>query len=157
MIEILNTGMYTSVQDIGRHEFQSIGVPISGAMDQTAFSWANLILNNPIHSAVLEMCFKGPKIRFHKESCIAITGALMNPKLNGEAIGMYKPIKIKEGDILAFGNATQGCRTYLAVTGGIQTPEVLGSKSQFKGITSSERIVKRSLLPINSSSFDFHK
>jgi allophanate hydrolase subunit 2 len=103
------------------------------------------------------MCFKGPKIRFHKESCIAITGAMMDPKLNGKTIEMYKPIKIKEGDLLVLGSATQGCRTYLAISGGIQTPEVLGSKSQFIGITSSERIKKRTVLPINFIPFDFNK
>ena len=64
MIEVLHPGIHTSIQDLGRLGHQSLGVPIGGAMDQNALNWSNRLLNNPLHSAVLEMGFKGPKLLF---------------------------------------------------------------------------------------------
>ena len=157
MIEIINSGFYTSIQDKGRIGFKNFGVPISGAMDQHSFSWSNRLLNNLTNSAVLEMSFKGPKICFHEDTFIAITGAFMGPKLNGFSLEMNKPIGIKKMDILQFGNAIRGSRTYLSVLGGLQTQKILGSRSQFKGITTIERISKRTVIPIKKLSFNLFK
>lgn len=157
MIEIINSGFYTSIQDNGRNGLKNFGVPISGAMDQYSFSWANKLLNNLTNSAVLEMSFKGPKICFHEDTFIAITGALMGPKLNGFSVEMNKPIGIKKKDILQFGNVTKGSRTYLSVLGGFQTQKILGSRSQFKGITTIERINKQTVIPIKNLSFNLFK
>jgi biotin-dependent carboxylase-like uncharacterized protein len=153
MIEVLRQGIYTSIQDLGRFDYQSYGVPISGALDQQAFGIGNKLLNNPIGTAALECSFKGPKLRFHQATHIALTGADMNVKINGKTIKNYTPIAVAEGSILDMGTAQNGCRTYLAVAGGIQTSEVLGSRSQFKDITKSERIRKKTLLPIGFSNF----
>ena len=75
MIEIIRRGIYTSIQDAGRFNYQNIGVPISGPMDQQAFGIANQILNNAYNTAVLECSFMGPKIKFHKNTYISIAGA----------------------------------------------------------------------------------
>ena len=81
MIEILQTGIHTSIQDIGRHHFKNFGVPVSGALDQSAYLIANSLLNNSPKAAVLECCIKGPKLKFHDNYYICITGAEMNAKL----------------------------------------------------------------------------
>lgn len=153
MIEIIRKGLFTSVQDAGRFNYQNLGIPISGAMDHQAFGITNRILNNPYNTAVLECSFMGPKIKFHKNTYISLAGAEMNTELNGEKIKSYTPYKVKEGDILSMGTSQYGCRTYLSVSGGIKTEKILGSRSQFKGITSERNITKKVLIPIGKSDF----
>ncbi len=153
MIEIIQHGIYTSVQDMGRFNYQSYGVPLSGALDQQAFQMANQILNNIPKAAALEFTFKGPKIRFHQNTFITLTGAKMQPKINGLGVNNYVPIEVSEGDLLEMGIIQNGCRTYLGVSGGIKTEKVLESRSQYEGLTRDSRINKKVLLPIGSSSF----
>ena len=153
MIEIIRRGIYTSIQDAGRFNYQNIGVPISGPMDQQAFGIANQILNNAYNTAVLECSFMGPKIKFHKNTYISLAGAEMNTELNGEKIKSYTPYKVNKGDILSMGTSKYGCRTYLSISGGIKTEKVLGSRSQFKGITSEGNITKKVFIPIGKSDF----
>ena len=64
MIEILNPGWHTSIQDQGRMGLQEYGIPYSGAMDMNSFNWANKLLNNSLNAALLEMTIKGPKLKF---------------------------------------------------------------------------------------------
>ena len=154
MIEVLHSGIYSSIQDSGRLGHQSLGVPIGGAMDHNALHLANRLLNNPLHSAVLEMGFKGPKLLFHQSTTVALTGADMNARLNGQKISNLTPVKIKVKDILEFGNAHHGKRTYMAVAGGIQTPEILNSRSQFKGITSESKLSRTKLIPFDTAKFN---
>lgn len=153
MIEVLYPGIYSSIQDLGRLGQQSLGVPIGGVMDQNAFHWANRLLNNPKHSAVLEMSFKGPKLLFHQPTTIALAGANMDAQLNGLKIANFIPVEIKEKDLLEFGNANFGKRTYMAVKGGIQTHEILKSRSQYKGITTYATLSKTKLIPFNMVKF----
>ncbi len=157
MIEVLHPGIQSSIQDLGRLGHQSLGVPIGGAMDQNAFNLSNRLLNNPLHSAVLEMGFKGPKLLFHKSTTVALTGADMGVRLNGYEIPNFTPVEIKEKDLLEFGNAHRGKRTYMAIAGGIQTPEILNSRSQYKGITSDSKLSKTKLIPFDMVNFDSPK
>ena len=153
MIEILKLGWYTTIQDLGRLGSQSFGVPISGAMDLNAFQWANKLLNNNSSAACLEMTSKGPELKFHEPSFIALTGAIMPAFLNSKPVKMYKPVEVKKGDVLKFSSVTLGCRTYLAILGGLQSEKVLGSRSQYKGVTQEDRIVKENLLLFNRNAF----
>ena len=153
MIEILQTGIHTSIQDIGRHQFKNFGVPVSGALDQSAYLIANSLLNNSPKAAVLECCIKGPKLKFHDDFYICLTGAEMNARLNDKILKNYKPYFVKKEDVLSFGIAKSGCRTYLGISGGIKTEKVLGSRSQYKDITSSDKISKNTIIPIGKSNF----
>ena len=150
MINVLHSGFYTSVQDLGREHYQSLGVPISGAMDNNASKMANAILGNDENCAILELTMLGPKLEFTCDTVISITGAEMHPKLNGHEIEAYKVINVKNGDILSFGKLTQGFRTYLAVFGGIQSKKVLGSRSMYIGITPAYMLKKGDVLKIQS-------
>ena len=136
---------------------QNTGIPIGGAMDQTAMQMANSLLNNHKQSAVLEMSFKGPKLLFHQSTTIALAGADMNAKLNGKPINNFTAIKIKENDLLQFGNAHQGKRTYLAVAGGFKNPKILNSRSQYLGITPEATISKTKLIPIDKVDLNLKK
>lgn len=128
-IQIVKAGLFTTVQDLGYVGYQNIGFSSSGAMDQRACKIANMLVDNDIHEAVLEMVLMGPTIEFTTYNMIAITGADLGPKLNGQAMEMYAAYKVKEGDVITFTAPQQGCRAYMAFAGGLDVPTVMGSKS----------------------------
>lgn len=132
MLEILGAGLETAVQDYpGRVGFWDQGIPPSGPMDSLAFRLANLLVGNAPGAAGLEIQFTGPRIRFQAATCIAVTGANMEPKLNGSPLPMWTTVPVRAGDELAMSFARGGARAYLAVAGGIDVPLFLGSRSTF--------------------------
>ncbi|MBS4196915.1 5-oxoprolinase subunit C family protein [Lederbergia citri] len=128
-LKMIKNGAFTTIQDLGRNRWQAYGVPVGGAMDQMSAQLVNILLGNNENEAVIEMTLVGPTIQFEDNAIISIFGANMSPKLNGQAIEHRKPIHVKKGDIIAFGTAQSGVRTYMAVKRGFSLPEVLGSKS----------------------------
>ena len=126
-IKILTPGGFTTVQDRGRFGFQQMGVPISGVLDSFAFDAANLLVGNVETCAVLEITVMGPTMEIQKEMDIALTGAKMGMRLNGQPIQQWQSIRVKPGDLLTISMVQQGCRSYLAVSGGIKVPRVMGS------------------------------
>lgn len=132
VVEVLQPGTYTSIQDYpGRTGYWSIGVPPSGPMDDYAFRLANRIVGNHESAAALEITLIGPKLRFHCDTIIALTGAKSPAKLDGELISFWSPIAVKAGQVLDMGRAENGCRSYLAVRNGFDVPVYLGSRSTF--------------------------
>lgn len=132
VVEVLQPGTYTSVQDYpGRVGLWSIGVPPSGPMDDYAFRLANRIVGNHESAAALEYTIIGPKLKFHRDATIALTGATSPAKIDGELIPFWQPVAIKAGQVLEVGKAEQGCRGYLAVRNGFDVPVYLGSRSTF--------------------------
>ncbi len=130
-ISVLRPGLLSSFQDLGRFGHQHLGVPVSGAMDSRAHRLANLLAGNPEDEATLEITLVGPVLQFHIAGCIAISGAQLNPTLNGHAIPNNRPITVRPGDTLAFGTRTSGLRAYLAWHGGYDLPNVLDSRSTY--------------------------
>lgn len=131
MLKILKSGMQTTVQDLGRFGYQKYGVIASGAMDPYALRVANLLAGNGENAAALEITLTGPSIRFEKDLFIAICGGDLSPKIDGQDAGMWRTIAVRKGQTLAFGQPLSGCRSYLAVSGGIAVPEVMNSKSTY--------------------------
>lgn len=130
---VLKPGPYTTVQDKGRFGFQQIGVPISGAIDQFAFRVANFLVGNPEESAVLEITIVGPQLAVLREVDLALTGAEMGFELNHDPVECWKTVRVKPGDVISIQQVKSGCRGYLAVSGGIDVPEVMGSLSTYVG------------------------
>ena len=130
---VLTPGPYTTVQDKGRFGYQQIGVPISGAIDQFAFRVANLLVGNPEEGAVLEITIVGPQLAFLREVDLALTGAEMGFELNHDPVECWKTVRVKPGDVISIQQVKSGCRGYLAVGGGIDVPEVMGSRSTYAG------------------------
>lgn len=132
-IDVLAPGVQTTVQDYpGRVGYWEIGVPPSGAMDPLALRIANKLVGNEESAAGLEITLAGPTLRFNSDSVIALTGALMNAELDGVAVKFWKPIDVRAGQTLKLPRTTaRGCRAYLAVRGGLDTPLYLGSRSTF--------------------------
>lgn len=147
-ILILEAGLYSSVQDLGRKGYRSSGVPISGTMDKYSAILANKLLNNEENLPVLEMTLIPPKILFEDETFITITGADMLPKVNEQLIQLNMVHKVSIGDVLSFGGLVYGSRAYLGVSGGFLTPFVLNSYSFYKGVTIKGRIEKGDRLKI---------
>ncbi|MDT8900991.1 biotin-dependent carboxyltransferase family protein [Anaeroselena agilis] len=131
MITIVSAGLFTTVQDAGRWGFQAYGVPVAGAMDRYAYNLANILAGNPPGTACLEMTVTGDTIRFETDAYIAICGADMQPALDGKAAATWSAFPVTAGSTLSCGYAVRGCRTYLAVRGGIDVPVVLGSRSTY--------------------------
>jgi urea carboxylase len=101
-------------------------------MDPVAFRLGNQIVGNPAMAAGLEMTYVGPRLLFHDEAVVALTGAVLEADLSGSMVPWWKPVAVRAGDTLTLGGLTgRGCRTYLAVQGGVETPPYLGSRSTF--------------------------
>ncbi len=132
-IDVLNPGVQTMIQDYpGRIGYWNVGVPPSGPMDSLAFRIANRLVNNSDDSAGLEITIAGPILRFNCDSIIAICGAPIDVLLDSEPLSQWQSHFVKAGSLLQFGKIKQGgSRAYLAVHGGFQVPDYLGSKSTF--------------------------
>ena len=132
MFEVIKSGLETSVQDYpGRIGGLNQGFPISGPMDNWSFRLANILVGNISEAAGLECQFMGPTLKFLKDRIIAITGANMNPKIDGVSAPMWENIYVKANQILEMEFALIGARTYLSFSGGIQTDQWLNSRSTF--------------------------
>lgn len=130
-IEVVKPGLAASVQDLGRPGYYHIGIPLSGAMDRFALRAANLLVGNDEGAAGLEAAFMGPELRFDAPALVAVTGAELPPKLDGAACPTWTAFAVGAGQVLSFGHLKQGARAYIAVSGGIDVPEVLGSRSTY--------------------------
>ncbi|MAM87340.1 MAG: urea carboxylase [unclassified Hahellaceae] len=132
-IDVLQGGTQTSIQDYpGRSGYWSVGVPPSGPFDSYAFRLGNRLLGNTAEAAGLEITMQGPTLRFASKTQIAITGASIEARLDDKAVAMNTPLLIKAGQTLALGRVQGGgARAYLAVAGGIDCPDYLGSRSTF--------------------------
>ena len=130
-MEVLRPGQLTTVQDLGRRGFQDQGVPVGGAADPVALRIANLLVGNPEGAAGLEMTLTGPRLRFARDTVVALGGAAMAAEVDGVAIPFWRPVRVRAGETLDVGGARTGCRAYLACAGGIDVPPVLGSRSTY--------------------------
>jgi len=135
MLKVLKSGLYATVQDLGRFGYASAGVPISGAMDQYSSKLANLLLANDENAAVIEIAFGGSSFHFLKDTSICLSGADLNAEINGKKIRFNHSVKVKANSVLTFVKPVYGFRCYLAVKGGFLNKKVLGSRSYFKEVT----------------------
>ncbi len=131
--EVIGAGTQTTVQDFpGRLGYWAVGVPPSGPMDRRALRLGNALLGNPEDAAGLEITMSGPILRFNTDAVVALTGAAIPVKLDDVEQPMCTAIFVPAGRTLTIGTiAGAGARSYLAVRGGVQVPEYLGSRSTF--------------------------
>lgn len=128
-LEVLQPGPLTTVQDLGRYGAQRFGVPPSGALDQFSHRVANLLAGNPEEAATLEMTLMGAKLKALTPLVLAVCGAEMPISINGSTVPLWTGIKVAPGDVLRVGMAKRGARSYLAMSGGIDTPRFMDSRS----------------------------
>jgi urea carboxylase len=132
-LDVLEPGVQSSIQDWpGRQGYWDVGVPPSGPMDALSMRLANRLAGNAEGAAALELTAVGPTLRFNCECVIALAGAAMTATLDGEPIEFWKSHTIVAGAVLQLGGIqSAGLRAYLAIRGGFQVPDYLGSKSTF--------------------------
>lgn len=126
---VINPGALTTVQDLGRTGYQAFGMPCSGVMDPRSYNAANELVGNTGGEAALELTLFGGSYRLEADAILAVTGADMEPLLNGTPCGINRPFQARSGSVLTFSPAAVGLRTYLAAAGGFDVPLVLGSRS----------------------------
>jgi biotin-dependent carboxylase-like uncharacterized protein len=130
-VKVIKPGLLTTIQDLGRPGYFHLGIPIGGAMDRMAMRAANLLVGNDEGAAGLEAVFMGPELEFTEDAMIAVTGADMPVKIDGQEAPGWTALKVKAGQVLSFGFLKTGARAYIAVAGGIDTPPALGSRSTY--------------------------
>lgn len=128
---IINPGLSTTVQDMGRPGYFHLGIPEGGAMDRLAMRAANLLVGNDEGAAGLEAVFVGPKVEFTADTVIAVTGAEMPIRIDGEEQPGWTALPVKKGQVLSFDFLKSGARIYIAFAGGIDVPLALGSRSTY--------------------------
>jgi len=152
-LKVHNPGLLTTIQDAGRTGYGQYGIPAAGAMDTLSLQLANMLVGNDRYEAALEITFMGPEIEFGINSIIAITGGDLTPKINGKEIEMYSTIYVNKGDMLSFGNMRNGCRAYLAVSGGFNIDKIMGSKSTYLrgklGGFKGRKLIMGDIIPVN--------
>jgi urea carboxylase len=133
VIDVLEGGDFSTVQAWpGRVGYWEVGVPPSGPMDDLALRLANQIVGNESSAAALECTARGPTVRFVSGTTFALTGAPTPASLDGRPVEWWAPVRAPAGSVLTVGLASgPGCRTYLAVRGGFDVPEYLGSSATF--------------------------
>ncbi|ONM46701.1 biotin-dependent carboxyltransferase family protein [Nocardia donostiensis] len=130
-VEVMEAGLATTVQDLGRSGAYNVGIPPSGALDQESAKLANLLVGNEVDAAVLEAPYLGPRLAFTGPSVVAVTGAQAQVMLNGTEVPAWEAFQVDDGDVLSFGYIQSGARLYIAIAGGFDVPLVLGSRSTY--------------------------
>lgn len=130
-IKVLHHGLATTIQDLGRPGYFHLGIPVGGAMDRYAMRAANLLVGNDEGLAGLEAVFIGPKLEFTEDAIVAITGAEMPAKVDGIEQPGWTAFRVKAGQTLTFDFLKSGARICIAVSGGIDVPLALGSRSTY--------------------------
>jgi len=121
-VRVNRAGLLTTVQDLGRWRYQAMGVPVAGPMDIYSHRLANALVGNSEEAATLEVTLAGPELEFDDERDVAVTGA--------EFEGVPREVfRVHAGQRVVFGQRIRGARAYVAVSGGIETPKVLGSRA----------------------------
>ena len=129
MIEIEQSAALNTVQDLGRSGYRHLGVSVSGAMDSLALRAGNILLGNSENAAAIEVQMFPFRVRFTVDTSIAITGADCRAQLDGVELPAWWGCAVKRGQILELRYPRSGARGYLCVAGGIDVPQVMGSRS----------------------------
>lgn len=130
-LELLSSGICTTMQDHGRHGFQHMGIPPSGPMDKESFQCGNFILGNREGSPSLEFSFPAPALKAHQRVRAVLTGADFSPLLGEKPVPLWAPFEMEVGETLQFPERKEGIWCYLSVHGGFDAPLFLGSASTF--------------------------
>ena len=129
VLEVLEPGALTTVQDLGRPGWAHLGVPRSGALDKPALRLANRLVGNPESAAALETTLTGTAFRVGRAGAVAVTGARCDLRVDGRAVAWGTAVPVQAGAEFRVGPATDGLRSYVALAGGVAVPPVLGSRS----------------------------
>ena len=111
--------------------FQVLGVPVAGPMVPMSPRLANALVGNRRDAALLEVTLLGPELEFTSDATVAVTGAELPPKVDGQPRATWTSFKVRKGQRLTFDFLKAGARAYIAISGGVDVPVVLGSRSTY--------------------------
>ncbi|NVD07940.1 biotin-dependent carboxyltransferase [Vibrio sp. JPW-9-11-11] len=126
-IEVIKPGQQALIQDFGRFGLAHLGIAQGGPVDDYAYSWANHLLGNTVNVATLEITLGQAEFLIHASCEMAIAGGDLNAKLDGESVCNWSTFRAVRGQTLSFGLPRNGLRAYLAIKGGFNVPQQLGS------------------------------
>jgi antagonist of KipI len=128
-IHVIQPGLLTTVQDLGRYGYSHLGISSGGAADQLAMRIANLLVGNPENAATLEMTLAGATLEFDEESVVALAGGECDCRIGGKSIPMWQAVRGPAREVLTCGGLKTGARLYVAVQGGLDVRPIMGSAS----------------------------
>ncbi|MCX2948170.1 biotin-dependent carboxyltransferase family protein [Lentzea sp. NEAU-D7] len=128
-VTIIRTGPQALIEDLGRPGNAHLGVPPSGALDQHSLKLANRLVGNPEGAAGLELLLGGLALQAHASCTVAVTGPTTEVRVGGRLADSHQPIHLRQDEVLEIGTPLTGLRNYLALSGGIEVDEELGSRS----------------------------
>jgi len=128
-IQVLKPGLLDSLQDQGRYGYSHWGINPGGAMDRYAATVANYLVGNNGEEAVIEIHFPGPQLLFEETMLISVCGADFSPRINDQPIPLWQPIIVRRNTAMHFDWMNKGGCCYLAIHGGVDIPQWLGSYS----------------------------
>ncbi|HHW03601.1 MAG TPA: biotin-dependent carboxyltransferase [Thermoanaerobacterales bacterium] len=158
--KVINPGLFTSVQDMGRFGYERQGVPVSGVMDEFSFRVANMLVGNAENTPALEITLLGPTLEVLQDTVVAVTGAWMRPVVDGREMPCWSSFPVRKGETLSFAPVKAGCRAYMAVLGGFAGDTVMGSVSTYTrggiGGVKGRRLEKGDILSREGDEFFAH-
>lgn len=128
-LKIINPGLFTTVQDLGRYGYESYGFTPAGVMDYESYYLANALLGNDYNCGVLELTLYGITFEVLHSTSMSSAGAEMELTINEEPFDTGTAVDLVKGDVVKFGGVKKGARTYIAFSGGLDLPKELGSYS----------------------------
>ena len=128
-VTVRHAGFLTTVQDLGRRGFQRFGVSIGGALDHHALRVANLLVNNSENAAGLEITLGGFQCQFDDQRLIAWCGGRFEVRIGSISLPAGHVGVVDPGEELTIGAPEIGCRAWLAISGGVDVPPILESRS----------------------------
>lgn len=131
VFEVVDSGLLTTVQDLGRRGWRRFGIPSSGALDRASLRAANAAVGNPPGAPAVELTFPGPRLRVLTDIEFAVAGADLDPRLNGAPVDFGDAVRARAGDLITFEAPRRGQWLYLSVAGGLDLPAVLGSAATY--------------------------
>lgn len=153
MIEVINPGVYTSIQDGVRKGYRHFGVPCSGFMDEYSAGFANALLGFEAEAPLIEVAHSGLELKFHESTVIVLCGADVKALVNSKRISLNRLSSIKAGTSLKIESCSRGVWTYLGIGGTLMVEQTLGSASQFNSITRSARLSRGDHIPFQSAQY----
>lgn len=126
---IVRAGPQALIQDLGRPGNAHLGVPPSGALDVPALTLANRLVGNPESAAGIEALLGGLRLRADCSCTVAVSGPAVSVTVDGRQVDSHTPVHLNAGEVLALGTPRKGLRCYVAISGGIDVQEQLGSRS----------------------------
>ncbi|HET6781825.1 MAG TPA: 5-oxoprolinase/urea amidolyase family protein, partial [bacterium] len=144
--EVLEPGLFTTVQDLGRPGYRNLGMPASGAIDQDALRAANIMVGNEPGAPAIECTAPGPALRMRDEHWVVVAGADLAATLDGTEMQLWRPVRARSGQEIRFGAPRHGMWAYVALAGGVDAGTVLGSASVYATGRIGRRLARGDIL-----------